>query len=59
MRLEHLREIRKIKIIKECRTLLISLDKFNLLLYLDDNNFLCGHQINPTNIIFCYGEGWM
>lgn len=52
MRPEHLRGVRKIEIKKECRTLLITLDKFNSLLYLDDNNFPCGHQINHTNIVF-------
>lgn len=32
--------------------MLISLDKFNLLVYWDGNNFPCDYQINPANIVF-------
>lgn len=52
MRPVYLRGIRRIKIRKECKTLLISLDKVNLFLNLNDNNHPHDHQINPTKRVF-------
>lgn len=52
MRPEYLRVIREIKIRKEHKTLLIKLDKVNLILNLDDNNYPHDHQINPTKRVF-------
>lgn len=52
MRPEYLRGIREIKIRKECKALLVSLDKVNLFLNLDDNYYPPDHQINPTKRVF-------
>lgn len=52
MRPEYLRAIREIKIRRECKTRLTSLDKINLFLNLDYNNYSHDHQINPTKRVF-------